>query len=300
MKVHIDRFHSIREFADAAIEGNKRYRKETGSQGVSSSRRNDPEFYGETKTLKQAHDLAVNGWKRGADDMQAFVSGVEPRMQEFIAERDVYAPDVMGDFWDVGDLNAGIPECFFRPVSEEAFIANRTVTLLLGLTYNWTVSSEVINYRGALVLAAIEAFARSGFEMEVWGEMAVHRSYGEHDLDAVSTLIRLKAAGEPVDVRSYSYATEPGFFRRLGFAVMEGWPHDRRQGFGVHKDGGYGAAKGCLQRATVGATMVFDFGGDDEWPRYAYDEQERQERGVEWLTKILSDVGSQRVIGGAV
>lgn len=291
MHFEVQKFMSIKEFADEAMAGAKRFEQETQTKGASRKR---GEWSSDHATsLRKAYDFAVKGFDVGLMELNSTISNVAPRVREIVQEHDEYVPAVSGPIFDIGAFLAGEPDYCFDIVYEESARRTNVVTVLVGTAASAGVSAYTISRRGALVAVLIEALAIKGFEMEVWAETAIKR--GDK---GSSMLVRAKAAGDPIDLRSYAFITDAGWLRRLGFGVMEGWAAEKRGFYGVSTHGSYGSPADAQHGKLVGANLILNIGNETGWPSYRHcgSPEERIEEDVAWVTRTLENLESQTLV----
>jgi hypothetical protein len=108
-------------------------------------------------------------------------------------------------------------------------------------------------------------------------------------------LVRAKAAGDPVDLRSYAFTTDSGWLRRLVFGVMEGWSDAKRRKFSVASGGGYSAPTDAQHGKAVGANLILNIGRSQGWPYVSdwWPEEQKTSTLTDWVTTTLSELEHQ-------
>ena len=288
MKNHkVYRFESIRETAEAALAGAESYRKDGGdpsSDGYGG-------WYGVSENLQEAHDLAVKGWQSGGLTIGNAAAQVMPRLREIIEWAPEMVPSHHGMVWDNAALISGDPEPFFDELITEHESQKPIVTVLLGTVYHSGVSPETVTMRGGLCLALMDVLAMLGFQTEVWAETAIEgfKPDDRTERPSMSVLTRVKAAGDPPDITSYAFVTEPGWLRRIVFGIMEGFDEKLRKAF--HVGYGYGKPLEVTQSKALGAQITLNFGSGD-WPStYSSDDDK-----AAWVADLVGKVNGRVVI----
>lgn len=284
----IKRFKSIAEFANKARKGYEQAR-EAGRRcaGDEPDDRYERAWHGATQSFQEAYDAAINGWDAGYQQVRATMDKVMPRVRENLDPGPVLVPEVYGTMFDIGEYLIGNPEYAWDEVYEDNQADARVVSVLVSNALIAYVNPEDVLFRGALVLACMEAMELLGHQLEVWSEITVQASSGAVD----SILVRARAAGEPVDMRSIAFICDPGWHRRLGFCYQETWDSAKRQDFGIGKF--YAYPKGPRCNKLVGANVVFDLGTGHGWPSRRATPQEQ----CDWVVEKLAELESFLKVG---
>lgn len=150
--------------------------------------------------------------------------------------REAYNPAVTGQFFDIGLVCSGEPECWLQPTEEES-AGSKVVRISMNTFVSGGVDKETIRKRGALVCAAVQALQMAGKSVEViYGGRCTRGSGAFFECTAV-----LKAATAPLDIDSIAFwLCNPDSLRRVMFRLMELAPRRCAQAIGAYKDGPYG------------------------------------------------------------
>lgn len=211
----VDRsFASLTEFVNFAM------REPEGEQNRSTSARSSrttsmSEWYG-TKSFSEASDMAFN-WPDGADRvnrLRAKVSlGNVQRVKVVVPQRK--APGRI----DMGRVMQGHPYGFQRVIDGEEFKQGQSrnvVDILINACVSAGVDANVIEARGAAVLALAEALEQRGKRVRITVGMANNRGCG------IDYRVVVKQPGQPLNLNSVAFAVaHPSFFRRFIFSAME-------------------------------------------------------------------------------
>lgn len=218
MKTRTYNFGSVGEFAAKSLAA----ARGPSSVGSEFAAKGQDRFYG-TKTVEEAEGLLAKGWPDGAARIARLRDKLNVVVREAAASRvrdTVWG--VEGEWCDVGRIALGEPECCARVDSEGDGETGRVVTLRYNRSVSCAVSTEAIEARGVAVLAAIDLIEASGVRCEVIVSFA-SRGQGPN----LEANVIAKTADAPVDLDRLAFVlTHPSFFRRIGFAFLEGNGHN--------------------------------------------------------------------------
>lgn len=166
-----------------------------------------------TETMDEALDLALNGWKEGAEKVEKLINKIHALHP--IRKKPVkYAmagalPDVpravSGNIMNMKDLGSAASRK--RPI----------ITLLCDMGVNCGVSAEAITNRAAVVAAVIDQIESAGYACEVVST-ALTSGWGKGGFNA-ATSVMAKDSNQPVDLKRLAFALgHSSMFRRLIFA----------------------------------------------------------------------------------
>jgi hypothetical protein len=286
-KHSINRFKSIKDFADKARQGFDQAMGDENRRCVGNDGDNYGDWHGATSDFEEAYKAAVNGWQAGYVEVRATMDKVMPRVRENVDPGPVLVPEVYGDMYDIGEYLQGNPEFAWDQVYESNQADARVVSVLVSNALISSVDPLNVLHRGALVLACMEAMELLGHQLEVWSEITVQASSGDVD----SILVRARAAGEPVDMRSIAFTCDPGWHRRLGFCYQETWSKAKRADFGIGSFYAYPKGPRCAK--IVGANLVFDLGTSQGWPNRNATAQVQ----CDWVVEKLAELESFLKVG---
>ena len=195
---------------------------------IPASRRPNEDYYGgggkgwyESKDFAEALDLAINGWAEGREKANLFSEAIVDKVSSLIEKQDIEY-DVVGQDFDIGLVNQGVPECWYTLTTR---IIDGQGTRQLRLVFNNCVSAgistEVMTRKGAAAVALIKCLELAGFRVEVWLRNGIADSYGQGSAYIFECM--LKEASQPVDIDRIVFAlAHPSSFRRIGFSIFEG------------------------------------------------------------------------------
>lgn len=177
---------------------------------IESSKTGSKSFAG-SKSLDEANELMLQGWKDGADRVAAYMSGgVRGSM---VQAQNYYSP--VGFAPSVGRYLTGHP-C--------NMINRRKVTApapVVTICYNTAAGSEVqsadLEKAAAALFNVITGLERSGIRVELWAGVFTKKGG-----DSVNMAVKIKSAGQPFNLLKMIYpVVHPSFLRRHGLAFIE-------------------------------------------------------------------------------
>lgn len=222
---HREEFATWGEFLEAAEKVSRQaYWNSARSGGPSHSWDSMAGFTG-------ALALARNGWAKGEEMVQRMSTALFDKVASHI-EREYPVYDVEGTGLDVARYLEGEPECWLRmEYRESEGPGHKRVRVVLNGSVSAAVRAETIQGKGAAVVALVQLLEYAGHSVELIWVNAIVRDYKSDTIDSPAhssgvTVVKLKAAEQPVDVARVAFAlAHPAMFRRLGFSVMEHWPY---------------------------------------------------------------------------
>lgn len=231
--------HTVRRFD--SIDGYLRHvTKAHNPKGESCV--SDPDWAG-TASFDAAINLCRHGWNTVRPQVEAQLEPLREKLADVLDTAIIRIHDIVGGEPDIDRYLAGELECMWDDFHVEAPHNGKVFTVLISDAVNSTVDGPTLLRRGAAILALVEAFQILGYDLEIWMETSTHQTD-----TAVSALVRIHAAGEPLDINTIMFPlANPSWLRRFFFATCEGEPQPTRQALGVFPDGfGYGAAADLL------------------------------------------------------
>jgi hypothetical protein len=152
------------------------------------------------------------------------------RVLEALIEEDKIGEirDVTGEYFDVGDVISGEPECWRR---DEYGEQKPVIPIYASFGMNAGISPETIFHRGAAIVAMIDELESNGFTVDLYLEKGTtYRNVTYHYFIKVKT--------DPIDLDTVAFIlANPLCQRRLSFAVLEKLTEeDYCSGYGVSKN----------------------------------------------------------------
>lgn len=205
------------------------------------------EFTG-TKNWEEAMRLAREGWIDGATRalprVNQIVSNVASKVVQPKIVTDCYPT---GRGYDITAMLSGDPEHWYRidPSEHGNF---QHIKLSISLCQSCGISARVIEMKGAALAALSQAFELNGQSCQIQVDYSTKAGsyYDKKKYELVSDIIQIKGPDQPLDLTSIIFAIgHASSLRRIGFALWENGPKDRRMNAGVEPYNGYGSPQDC-------------------------------------------------------
>ena len=166
-----------------------------------------------------AYEAAHTEWAEGIEIVERFVKELEdvsiPELRSH--KRRVKFNEDDGDELDYDKLLAGNMQ-FWRKSEREASTGSTEVTIFVDCGANASVSSRDILWRGAAGIALTKILEEKGYKVELWMTNTTAGLYRKED-KRVTTLCRMKACSDPLDVSTLTNEVSGWFFRSTLFAL---------------------------------------------------------------------------------
>ena len=220
---HLLKFDNLSAIAEFAI---------ANPNPQSSDRRSDS-HYNSTKSLAEAHKLAMHGWHDSRSQVDGHLEPLRESLGTLLDTETVRFHDMVGYEPDIDRFIAGEMECMWDDMMVEAPKEGKVFRLLVDCSMAWTNEASDILKRGAVLCALVEAYSMLGLQLEVWCESTV-RGYETKDYGTMLT--KINSAGDPIDIDSMMFALgHPDYNRRLQWSVGEQLaPWNNQFGFGTY------------------------------------------------------------------
>jgi len=182
------------------------------NQGVSDDREAYRFEFTGTHSLKQAMQLATNGWPEGLKKIQRALDDIEA----LPAVEVLPVFDVCGEAFNLDAVLQGQPENMFYFMPQES---NKPRVIQLGFNFSFghSVSAESIIERGAAIASAVNDIEHTGIRVELYAFHATKKN-GYHS----SIFIKLKDADQPLELERVVFAAaHPSMLRRLWLRYAE-------------------------------------------------------------------------------
>lgn len=192
-----------------------------------ASSRSDSLWNG-VESFNRTLDAAHRGYPQGL----ALITPVVERYVDRLTARVVHTnwyPDTTGDWFDVGEYVAGVPDHWYQAHSQIVG-GTRHIRIVFNATIPAVQELQRIVDSGASVLALTTLLETAGHRVQV------ENVYCHKTDEAVAEIrIVIKRYDQPLDAMQVATAlTHPGMFRRLGFSVMEHYPEPAASDMDVH------------------------------------------------------------------
>jgi len=224
MKQSIDKVNSeVTLIFDSALEAHLWGTGETASatcnadkQAYLASQEVGDRFSG-VHTFEDSVEMAKSGWESGTANMLQFVKEIEA--SDELTQRG-YDFDVTGDFFDVGEVVQGTPECWLTPAFEPA---PRVISLCINNTHSSSVTSQQIQNRGAALMALIDRLQDTP---GIIVDLTVHLTIGGATIKGIrgagTINIMFPIGTSPLPMQEVGFiVAHPAMFRRGCIAAIE-------------------------------------------------------------------------------
>ena len=165
-----------------------------------------------------------SGWQKGIDAVNKKSARIEEVLGASVM-RDSYTPAVTGQFFDIGLVLSGEPECWLETAQEDT--GSKVVTVSINACISGSVNRQTMIDRGAAVCALVKLLETQGKSCRVVYGMGFNTNYDQKG-DTVRIEVTLKREGDPLDLDTLAFwLVCPDAFRRLCFRYIEGhaiWP----------------------------------------------------------------------------
>ena len=252
-KVHVcnefDSWHEYVSFVKSAPSHGRR-----ASEDTSTSTKN---FTG-SKSFNHAIDMATNGWAEGNDLITSMTKEIE-KVMSHQASVDVYESAPVGEYYDIGDVIVGVPDCARYAVEQVSNTkSGKIVEVGVNISASCGISTQIIVRRGAAVVALVDCLESLGYRCNV-SLMIGSSMSGKQQNDRVS----IKSSDNHVDRGVLAFALiHPSSLRRLGFRMTE-W-NDREQGW-MMSSSSYGCPAEHVDESQFDICMTSSSTRDDCW-----------------------------------
>ena len=227
--VRID-YYSYEEYLEKALHGQGG--KWTDNDSKRSSRHGSESWTG-TRNWEDCVGLVENGWPEGTRQVAQILTRIKNSEEEI--EKPQILWDVEGDMVDIGRYVSGEPECMMRWEPEKT--SKRIARILFPISVSGGVSTELMRWRGACVLALIDKLEAEGVRAHV--DICYASRAGEHKWLMIANV---KRPDEVLYVdRMAFHLAHPSSFRRVMFSLAENGPDELVAKHDMHGTcGGYG------------------------------------------------------------
>lgn len=205
------------------------------------------EFF-HTGSLPEALTMAREGWTEPRAKVDALVENIDSAIIPTMRPAFETYWDVSGGSVDVGAYLSGEPECMIETRLCEIAKPGKVISILVNGFYSAVTKESDITTRGAAIVAFIDAVERMQHSAEVWVE---------YPFAGISHLVRVKAAGERVDIDVLMFILgNRDAFRRVNFAAQELEPNGGRD-LGCGKNHNYGRPMTltCVEETKANVTL---------------------------------------------
>lgn len=213
--IYSERFNSVGDFL-SHLDGIK-------APHADSDKKNSGSGFYEFLDWKQCTQHLRDGWQAGVDAVNSKSAAIERQIASQLV-RETYNPEVTGQFFDVGLVLSGEPECWLALAEEEC--GSKVVTVGINACISGSINKRTIIERGAAVCALVKLLESQGKSVRVTYGMGLSTGHGKGD--KLQLEVTLKREGDPLDLDTLAFwLVCPDAFRRLCFRFIEGhaiWP----------------------------------------------------------------------------
>ena len=184
-----------------------------------------------------AFEMARAGWPDGARQVKEMAGNFENICFQELTKSG-YKDDVAGDFYEVGRVVSGDPECAITKARVKREMPAIKITITGGA--RGEIDAKTYFRRGAAIVALIDVLEASGIRcLVVLGYQNTPHANKKEFINKCS--IVLKEHEDALDVDRISFAiSHPASLRQVNFAVREGLPADWVNKFGFKNHDGWG------------------------------------------------------------
>lgn len=161
-------------------------------------------------------DLCKTGWTCGTHTICDF----SDKIREAHKKNAKYSRQTSGLFFDVADVLAGVPECYFYKNEKKE---TREIQLNISITGAYDVPADTLHNRGAAILALVQTLQAENWRVKLSLYCALlDYPIGGNDKKPGYTICRIDLDTRPLDVSELSLIlAHPGFMRRICLATAE-------------------------------------------------------------------------------
>lgn len=162
-------------------------------------------------------NLAEMGWGEGLELIREL--DANPMTDDSVATvSPVMESSVVGDWYDMGDVIAGVPDCARYMAEDITAREGKIVDAYINLSVSAGVNTEEVKLRGAALMSLVDGLEARGFRVNVFASF----SGKGYDMRHHEVQMPLKRSDEQMDRSVLAFAViHPSTFRRLGFRALE-------------------------------------------------------------------------------
>lgn len=200
----------------ASTTDNSRYPRSLTQSADSRSWADGVSFDESVKRLKL-------GWPEGVAKAKELASKLEARLSAEYSFQTDTKWDVTGDYFDIGRVLEGEPDCWASDIELEDQYSNdkkgKIVRVLVNVATSCHYDADIIFQRGVYALAIVDLLERLGKSVELVASCKIEVNYGDKGIYAWE--LPLKKAGEELSLDRVAFVLgSPAGFRRSWFSVI--------------------------------------------------------------------------------
>jgi hypothetical protein len=155
--------------------------------------------------------LALTGWQVGTDDIVSQVTDIKHAEMDMLKG---YAMDVEGQFFDIGMVISGEPECWFKPAKKPV---KKVVSICVNIAGSGGVDASSLARRGAAILALVDRLQELNYIVELTAVCGA-----EHADNKNISFAWFEFGTTPLDIDAAALTlAHTGWFRVACFALTE-------------------------------------------------------------------------------
>lgn len=177
-------------------------------------------YYEDKSYCKFSYNDAVEylscGWEEGVQEIAMRIEKIKSK--EGLSEQECLARDVEGDYFDVGLVLTGEPECWYQEAMLET--PHEELTVYINIAYACGINQDAVYNRGAVITSIIDKLKKKYLVKIIFGS----RNSGHPTGNGISnTDFYIKIDTQNHYSRSLVafMVANPGMHRRIMFAILE-------------------------------------------------------------------------------
>lgn len=189
----------------------------TSGKGYSTT--DTPEWCG-TSTWEEAVELARSGYNAPLPEINRLSDEIQYNIGTGLMNSFETTYDSSGAEVDIGRYVSNDPDCMIEAVPVRISKVGRVITILISGSYSAGTDLAAHSKRGAAIVSLIDTLERLQHSCEIWLQNTVFAE--SMRMNRFTTLVRLKAPEEPVDIPKLAFAImHPASLRRVIFNVED-------------------------------------------------------------------------------
>lgn len=173
-----------------------------------------PAHFAGTQNMKEALNLARNGWMKGAEKAQF----ITDQLSATAATKPSRIHSVAGGSVNVGLMLAGNPANMRRRTPQPG---KRVITLFVESAASGAIDASIMIKRVAIIAATSDILEKFGYSCEIVAVKTTDQFRVNGERLAYQMTVKIKKAGERLSISDTVFALgHPSFSRRLSFALV--------------------------------------------------------------------------------
>ena len=161
-------------------------------------------------------ELCKTGWNTGTQSVCDF----SDKIRENYKKNSSYSRDTTGLFFDVSDVIAGVPECYFKKNETRQ---TKEIQLNISIAGDFKCPASMLHNRGAAILALVQTLQSEQWRVKISLFCALFEyPKNGNEKNPGYTIARIDLDTKPLDVSELALIlAHPGFLRRMILATAE-------------------------------------------------------------------------------